>query len=57
MDDCGCLRVLSNSLCLTMTPPMLKIGWEIEQIYTEGTPNSWIIRIKPNIEAQADVQT
>lgn len=56
MDDCGCLKVAGNSLCLTMTPPMLKLGWQTDQVYsTQGTHKYWQVRFKPYIETAATI--
>ena len=55
MEESGCLRVGESSLCLSMTPPMLKVGWEFYQSYTSGNP--WIVRFRPNFQAQANIQT
>ncbi len=27
MEDCGCWRFGKHSWCLSMTPPMVKLGW------------------------------
>ncbi|CDW73486.1 UNKNOWN [Stylonychia lemnae] len=54
-DDCGCLTLLDSSLCLTMTSPMIKAGWQFYQSYSTGNP--WIIRFRPNVESQANIQT
>lgn len=30
MDDYGCLKFGASSLCISMVPPMVKIGWQTD---------------------------
>lgn len=52
MDDYGCVYLGQSSMCLTQTPPMLKVGWQFYQQYSSGSP--WIIRFRPNFDAQVN---
>lgn len=38
MEECGCLTFgTSSSFCVDMTPPMVKVGWATDQVFSEDS--------------------
>ncbi len=58
LDECGCVGDDKFQLCLSMVPPMLKMGWETDQVFsTEGTREYWQCKLKPYLETAVAIQT
>jgi hypothetical protein len=58
MEECGCLTFGSgSSICLDMTPPMVKIGWATDQVFsTDGAYEYWQVRFKPYVETAVTIK-
>lgn len=57
-EDCGCLNFGSASACLSMTPPMVKVGWQTDQVASSVSgDNYWQVRFKPYVEVAATIES